>query len=411
MSPARHMRIVYVNHTGRVSGAERVLINMVRGLDRERFEAFVVCPADSDLTRLLSAEDVTCVALPPVQARFSQSPVALWNAVTSLAGAVKILRTTLQLLHPDLVHANTLRAGIVASLACVGTGRKVVWHLHDILPRHPISTLIRLSAVALRPARIVAVSHATAEAFGDPGAINSRITTIHNGIDLSRFPLKNTGASTELKQRLNIPDDAFVVCAVGQVCARKGLLELVQAFEQAHSKAPKMHLVIAGSVVFEHEREYFNRLQSAASAEQIASHVHFTGEVENVSALLQAADLLVLNSIEEPFGLVLVEAMSSGTPVLAASVGGVPEIVTDSINGWLVEKGDTAALAAKLVELSQHPDLLRRIAITARCETCPQFSLERFQSRLNRLYTELDRPPTSQWNAHNQPAVAVDGDD
>jgi glycosyltransferase involved in cell wall biosynthesis len=263
----------------------------------------------------------------------------------------------------------------------------------------------------LRPARIVAVSDATARAFPLPGALQSRVTTIHNGIDLNRFPLKSTGASETVRKELGVPAEAFLVCAVGQVCERKGLLELVQAFGQAHTMAPDMHLVLAGSVVFEHERDYFNRVRAAASVPAIASHVHFVGEIEDVSALLQAADLLVLNSKQEPFGLVLVEAMSSGTPVLAARVGGVPEIVNDSLNGWLVERGDTAALAAKLVELVQRPDLLRRIAITARCETCQQFSLQRFQHRLNRLYAELDRTPNSVWNARNRPAIAVDSED
>jgi glycosyltransferase involved in cell wall biosynthesis len=150
-----------------------------------------------------------------------------------------------------------------------------------------------------------------------------------------------------------------------------------------------MHLVIAGKVVFVHEEQYFEKLLRAAASPDISEYVHFIGEIRDVSALLQAADLLVLNSHEEPFGLVLVEAMSSGTPVLATRVGGVPEIVRDSKNGWLVERGDTAALAAKLLELSCNEAALQSAAQAARNETCPQLSLERFQSRLHRFYAEL----------------------
>jgi L-malate glycosyltransferase len=108
-----------------------------------------------------------------------------------------------------------------------------------------------------------------------------------------------------------------------------------------------------------------------------------------VSALLQAADLLVLNSREEPFGLVLIEAMSSGTPVLATRVGGIPEIVRDDENGWLVEEGDTAGLASKLAELSLSKVKLEQAAQRARELTCPQFSLERFRSQLQVFYAEL----------------------
>jgi L-malate glycosyltransferase len=99
--------------------------------------------------------------------------------------------------------------------------------------------------------------------------------------------------------------------------------------------------------------------------------------------------LLVLNSREEPFGLVLVEAMSSGTPVLATRVGGIPEIVRDSENGWLVDRSDTAALARKLLELSQNTTLLESTAQHAREVTCPEFSVERFHGKLHGFYAEL----------------------
>jgi glycosyltransferase involved in cell wall biosynthesis len=94
---------------------------------------------------------------------------------------------------------------------------------------------------------------------------------------------------------------------------------------------------------------------------------------------------------------VLIEAMSSGTPVLATRVGGIPEIVTDSQSGWLVEKGDTGALAAKLFELSQNRGLLERVARTARDEVCPRFSRERFLSNLHAFYAELAARPDTEW--------------
>jgi glycosyltransferase involved in cell wall biosynthesis len=273
-------------------------------------------------------------------------------------------------------------------MASVGTRRRVVWHIHDNLPRHPISMLLRIAAMVLRPARIVAVSDSTAKAFCGPFSFKGTISTIHNGVDLTQYPLK--GADRDLKRAaLGIPHGSFLICAVGQICARKGLLELVQAFEMARAQAPEMHLVIAGSVVFDHEKEYFRRLQKEATSPAIADSVHFAGQVRNVSALLQSADLLVLNSQEEPFGLVLIEAMSSGTPVLATRAGGIPEIVMDSENGWLVDKSDTAGLAKKLVELSRNNEDLERVAQNAREATCPQFSLARFQARLHSFYAEL----------------------
>jgi glycosyltransferase involved in cell wall biosynthesis len=377
-----------MNHTGMVSGAEKVLVNMLRGLDRARYEPYVICPAEGELTALLEAEDVTCVSAPEVAARFTWRPDRLWKAVASLGKAVVAARRRLLWLDPDLVHANTLRAGIIASLAVIGTERTVIWHVHDILPRHPLSTAIRLFAWLSRRTQIIAVSHAAAKAFRGRLPFKNRIHIIHNGTNLSLFPFKQDG-NFAFREKVGIPEDAFLICAVGQICARKGLLELLDAFEQISPSAPQMHLAIAGKVVFVHEEHYLDSLLRAVSTPEISGHVHFTGEMRDVSGLMQAADLLVLNSLQEPFGLVLVEAMSSGTPVLATRVGGIPEIVKDAENGWLIERGDTAGLSRKLLELSQNKELLEKIAQAAHDGTCPQFSLEKFQSRLHSLYAEL----------------------
>ena len=388
MSTRGRVRVAYVNHTGAVSGAEVVLMNMVRGLDRSVYEPVVICPAEGGLARQLKVEGVPHVELSAVQARFTWRPDKLRKAVTSLARAIVSLRRTLRQLDPEIVHANSVRAGVVVSLACVASGRKVVWHVHDNLPKHPLSTLIRIAAHMLRPDRIIGVSQATAKAFRGSFSFEGSVVTIHNGVDLLQFPLKGEERPA-LRSALGLPEDAFLVCAVGQICERKGLLELIEAFTTAHAGAPKLHLMIAGSVVFEHEKPYLDRLHRAATKPAVAGSVRFIGQIQDVSALLRAADLLVLNSHDEPFGLVLIEAMSSGTAVLATRVGGIPEIVRDTENGWLVDKGDTAGLAQKLLELAGNKELLERAARQAHETTCPQFSVERFQAQIHDCYARM----------------------
>jgi glycosyltransferase involved in cell wall biosynthesis len=388
MTDHGRIRLAYVNHTGAVSGAEVVLINMVRGLDRSKYDPIAICPQEGELAGRLATEGIASFPLPPVAARFTWRPDKLLRAALSLTRAIFALRRTLSRTAPDIVHANSLRAGVVASLGSVGSGRKVVWHVHDHLPQHPLSTVIRIAALLLRPARVIAVSHATARAFKGSFAFKGVVVTVHNGVDLRRFPLKGQERS-QTRAALGVPEDAFLVCAVGQICARKGLLELIEAFQIAHAQAPKMHLMIAGSVVFEHEERYLERLRRAAAEPSLAGKVRFMGQVLDVSSLLRTADLMVLNSREEPFGLVLVEAMASGTPVLATRTGGIPEIVTDGENGWLVEKADTAGLASKLLELEGNRDVLDKVAGRARDVTCPQFSVERFQMRIQAIYAKL----------------------
>jgi glycosyltransferase involved in cell wall biosynthesis len=264
----------------------------------------------------------------------------------------------------------------------------VVWHVHDILPRHPLSTAIRLIALLSPRTRLIAVSNECARVTPGRLLATNRVRTIHNGFYLNSYPLKRPGSSG-FRRDIGVPEDAFLICAVGQICQRKGLRELLEAFKAMGKKTPHAHLAIVGTAVFDHEHDYRDSLLDLAFQSGIGERVHFTGERRDVPAVLQGADLLVLNSQEEPFGLVLVEAMSSGTAVLATRVGGIPEIVKDTQNGWLIAKGDTAALAAKLMELSEDRSALQRCAAFARRETCPEFSLERFGGEIHGFYSEL----------------------
>jgi L-malate glycosyltransferase len=381
-------RIVYVNHTGRISGAEKVLLHMLHGLDLAIYEPFVLCPAEGDLPRMLTADRVPCATIPKLQARFTLRPDRILRYLLSFWRMISALRSEIKRLNPDFVHANTVRAGIAATIATAGTRRMIIWHVHDVLPRHALSGVIRLLAYSLRRTQLIAVSHAAAREFTGPLPFGARMRVIHNGTDLNAFPLKQPGDSP-LKRELGLGTDSFLVCAVGQVCARKGLRELLDAFSAIHADAPHIHLAIVGRPLFKHDERYLQELLKQVDTLAIRDSVSFTGARRDIAAVLQSADLLVLNSLEEPFGLVLVEAMSCGTPVIAARVGGIPEIVTGSVDGWLIEKDDAQALGSKLLELSRQPDLLKQVARLAHDTVCPRFSLERFVARLHALYAEL----------------------
>ena len=238
MMALQKQRIVYTNHTGKVSGAEKVLLNMLRGLDRRRYEPLVICPSEGNLQQMAEAEGVTCATVPALQARFTWRVGELFRYIASFLHVIRATRREITLADPYFVHANTVRAGIVATLATIGTGREVIWHVHDSLPKHPLSAVIRLLAFAFASTRtrIVAVSNATAAAFSGSLSFKERVRVIYNGVDLSCFPDKSRGESP-LKRELGISQQSFLVCAVGQICARKGLRELLEAF----SKLMTMH--------------------------------------------------------------------------------------------------------------------------------------------------------------------------
>ena len=162
------MKILFYNHTGQVSGAERVMLMVLARLDRKSFDSLVVCPAQGPLEKMASLSGVRTDSLNVLEARFTWRVDLLARYLKSFFQVIRELRRKVIRFSPDLIHANSIRAGLVATAATFDLGTPVVWHLHDMLPRHPLSTAIRIFAALSSRARMIAVSEAVAINFSGP---------------------------------------------------------------------------------------------------------------------------------------------------------------------------------------------------------------------------------------------------
>lgn len=384
------LRVVFVNHTGKVSGAEKILLHMIAGLDREIYEPRLVCATDGPLAEVASSQGVPCQTVAPLQARFTKRPDMLMRYGFSIIGSVMNLRSCIKQNAPDIIHCNTVRAGIVTTIATLGMKAPVIWHVHDILPDHPITSVIRRLAKYSKRTHAIGVSVATARAFAGRLDFGDRVSVIHNGIDLSRFP-RRWQKEEHLSIELGISPSDFLVATVGQIAPRKNLSGLISAFARVLQNTSNAHLAIVGDAIFNEDFKYRDGLIAQAEELNIADRIHFTGARKDIDRVMRSSDLIVLNSLEEPFGLVLVEAMSSGTPVLASAVGGVPEIVTDNVTGFLVNSDDEAGLTAKIMELMSNPARMEEVAERALIDVCPRHSLNKFLEDLHAYYRQLMR--------------------
>lgn len=386
------MKILFYNHTGKVSGAERVLLMILAKLDRERFHPVVMCPSDGPLMEMISHAGVQVISISPLAARFTLQPARLVQYLTSFVRMMREGRRVVVAEAPAVIHANSIRAGLVMTAATIGLGIPVVWHAHDLLPGHPLSTAIRLFAFAFRRTHIIAVSVAVAERFR--GSLwqfflrRPSITVVHNAVDVEVFQ-PNSIKRGKTRELLGFSEQQQVIGTIGQLTPRKGQLELIEAFAEVARDFPAAKLLIVGEALFNRDFEYADALRKTARELGIADRVIFLGQREDMPDITRALDIAVVNSRAEPFGLTVVEAMASGTPVLATAVDGIQEIVSHGLTGWLVISGDRYGLVEGMRTLLADADMRARISLSALTAVRLRFTTGRFLNAIQDLYRSI----------------------
>jgi glycosyltransferase involved in cell wall biosynthesis len=391
------MKILFYNHTGQVSGAERVLQMILKGLDRGQYQCVVACPENSRLFELMNAAGERTRGLRQLEARFTWRPDRLLRYLSSFVQVIRNARTVVNEEAPDAIHANSIRAGIVMAAATTGLRVPVIWHGHDILPRHPLSTVVRLFALLSARNRVLAVSQAVVMGFR--GAMLKAfarrvpIRVIHNAVDLERFK-PNSETRVPTRATLGLTEAQPVIGMVGQLTSRKGQLELIESFARVTREIPGAILLIVGEPLFNRDEEYAEELRRRTASLGIDDRVRFLGARSDVPQLMRAMDVLVVNSHEEPFALTVLEGLASGVAVVATAVGGTPEMITNGENGRLVPARDNEALAESLITLLHEPELRAWLGHNARQVAEARFSTDRFLREVDTFYMQLPHQST-----------------
>jgi L-malate glycosyltransferase len=404
------MKVCYYNHTGKVSGAEKVLFSLLANVG-PGFEISLVSPETAPIRAFCLKHGIRHLPVDELRARFTMNPFLLIRYIISgLKGMSQVSRRVREV-APDVLHANSTRAGMVACLAMRGSKTPVVWHVHDqFRNHHPITSAVRLLLGSSRRNSVIAVSQATAQAVRkgsrNPMVARVPITVIHNGIDVAAYHSRPVEVEKFL-QTEGLGNATFRVAMIGQITPRKGQLETIETFAKlVHSDAPAAKLLIVGNPVFNDDARYLQRLIATVKKLRIEPNVSFMGHRTDIPIILQSCHLVISNSSSEPFSLALLEACASGTPVLAAAVDGVPELVVDGVTGKLFPFGDSGAMLRALRLLNNDREYTKHLGIAARKRALSLFTQEVFLHKVRRLYANLVRslPADSPGEAATQSA-------
>ncbi len=302
-------------------GIRRHVETLLAGLDRSRFDPLLLAPASFQLSLPLARD-----ARMDLEIAAGFRPVADWaarRALRRMLGGVSI------------AHAHGLRSAFIAAAPARAARTPLVVTLHNLL--YSDSMAVRLGIRVIRRAnpRVIAVSEAVRETAIASGLPASSISVIPNGVELpiERSPEARAGARSFLG--LGTHDETLL--AVGRISPEKGFDLLVDAFDRLHQLRPSARLLIVGDGP---DRPILERAASMASLP-----VHWCGFQADIAPYYLASDLLIVPSRSEGQGIVALEAMAAGLPVVAFRVGGLGESIADGSTGLLVPPLDTGSLA------------------------------------------------------------------
>lgn len=205
------------------------------------------------------------------------------------------------------------------------------------------------------------------------------IETIYNFVDEREYFPRNSG---NLKEQFGIQDDEKVIIHVSNFRKIKNLPHIVEAFMKIRTNM-KAKLLLVGDGPEKH------RVMDQVKESPYVKDVLFLGKQENLAELYAISDLKLLLSQQESFGLVLLEAMACGVPCIGSNVGGIPEVIEHGVDGYIVELGDTDAVAEYAVNLLQDEEKLQRFREAAICAVDEKFHSAKIVEQYEKLYEKV----------------------
>lgn len=392
----KELRIAFIEQDAGIGGAEVNLFYLLGGMDRRRFRPLVIVPFEGPLTDRLKELGVQFKVISRAKliststyiwGRKIFNPFAVFFDVLIFLPAIWKIRNFLRREQVDLVHTNSMVAHIYGALAARLAGIPCIWHMQDIVdPKMAFGAVGRTLAFlgGFLPRKIVAVSKAVGEPFD--GKSMRKIQVIYNGVDIQKFSPDVDGS--DIRKELNITDSEFIVGIVGRLTQWKGQKEFLKAAAKLQGEVPDARFLIVGDTTFS-TQDFKSELIQLAKDLKLESKVIFAGGRSDVPSVLRVMDVLVHASIlPEPFGLVIIEGMAAGIPVIAANRGGPREIIAEGEDGFLVDPCKTNELAHAIIGLLEDESLRKRISEAGRIKVERHFTVDKFVHQFEQLYLE-----------------------
>jgi len=370
------MRVALFIDTEQFAGTESHVLELALGLQRKNIGTHVICSLLSPLTSKVSAAGVTIIP-------FKKRGLVDWQTILMLCHTIRSEKV-------DIIHVHNGTTALLASIALAVAKRGCcVMTQHFVEPAHitlkgPRALLHRLAHrwVNRRINHFIAISEAVRQQMLERGdSATDRISVIPNGITIPDLQILTP--ASKIREELNIGADLPLIVCVARLEREKDLASLITAMEKVVAINPAARCVVAGEG--SKKSELLERIRQA----NLEGVVRLLGFRTDALSWINAGDIFVLPSLAEPFGLVILEAMALGKPVVATRAGGPLEIVVDGETGLFVPPSDPEALAQAIICLLKDPQSRERMGQKGRQRFLQKYTADRMVEATLAVYKKV----------------------
>jgi glycosyltransferase involved in cell wall biosynthesis len=367
---ARKKRILVI-HPSPVfgGGAIESLVDFLNSIHREKFDILLMIP---DSQPLISGLSHKTEQKNIIRYSLTENDNIFLYTITLIKFLYYLLWEKIDLIYvsdwsviwkpSELLAAKILQIPIIA-------------HIRVPLEKGPMKSFIRFSAL------VIGNSEFTLKEARD---MKLPVKRIYNSINVKKFDSDKSSI---------VPTKGSIKIAfVGRVRIRKGVMVFIEAAREVLQKYQDTHFYVVGNDSGDSDG-CLDAAKETVNIRKISPYFTFTDLLYDAPQFMKHIDIVVVPSIfEEPFGRVNIEAMAAGKPVIASRVGGIPEVVEDHVNGLLVPKGDTDALAKAMIKLIDNGELRRRLGENGRISVEEKFDTKKQIKDLEDIFYENSKP-------------------
>jgi len=365
------MKVLHILDSLNHGGKEILALDLCRNAKANELDLTFVATSSGDLEKHFRNSVVEFIRL---QRKFPVDPFVISK-----------LRSIIKSKNIGIIHAHQAVEGLHAYLATRGLKTKVVLSYHGYIPQAKKDNKV-LEFLAPRIDANIAVSNGFIERLKEQSNIKnlSDFYVIYNGIDEKKL-LNEFDRNNNVREELNLPQNGFLAGMVGNFQSWKDQLTICKAMASILTRIPSFHFIFVGGKV-KSTPEYYDNCHRFCEENNLLTNIHFLGKRDDVPSILNKLDLFVFSTIEDTFGIAVVEAMLMGVPTISSDIPPLKEVTNNGEFGLLFNTANENDLATKIIELVNDKKKLEKFSLLGKEWAIKNFTIKTYINNLIELY-------------------------